>query len=135
MTVLAPPAIAPTPAGNDDPGVPQRIAADPTASVWVTASAGTGKTKVLIDRVLNLLLAGFNLLPGLPLDGGAILQSLVWGASGRRDRGLVVAGWAGRVVAVGVFLWFGVRPAVTADLRALVEADLVGPPADRAQER
>ena len=58
MTVLAPPAIAPTPAGNDDPGVPQRIAADPTASVWVTASAGTGKTKVLIDRVLNLLLDG-----------------------------------------------------------------------------
>jgi shikimate dehydrogenase len=35
----------------------------------------------------------------------------------------------------GFFLWFGVRPAVTADLRALVEADLVGPPAERAQER
>ena len=27
-------------------------------SIWVTASAGTGKTKVLIDRVLGLLLAG-----------------------------------------------------------------------------
>jgi len=36
----------------------QRQAADPTASVWVAASAGTGKTKVLTDRVLNLLLAG-----------------------------------------------------------------------------
>ncbi|KIL97596.1 ATP-dependent nuclease subunit A [Paramagnetospirillum magnetotacticum MS-1] len=36
----------------------QRRAADPTASVWVAASAGTGKTKVLTDRVLTLLLAG-----------------------------------------------------------------------------
>jgi ATP-dependent helicase/nuclease subunit A len=36
----------------------QRLAADPDACVWVTASAGTGKTKVLTDRVLNLLLEG-----------------------------------------------------------------------------
>jgi len=36
----------------------QRPAADPAASVWVGASAGTGKTKVLTDRVLSLLLAG-----------------------------------------------------------------------------
>ena len=36
----------------------QREAADPAASVWVAASAGTGKTKVLTDRVLGLLLAG-----------------------------------------------------------------------------
>jgi len=36
----------------------QRRAADPLASVWVAASAGTGKTKVLTDRVLTLLLAG-----------------------------------------------------------------------------
>ncbi|MCP4330415.1 MAG: double-strand break repair helicase AddA [Alphaproteobacteria bacterium] len=36
----------------------QRRASRPDASVWVTASAGTGKTKVLTDRVLRLLLAG-----------------------------------------------------------------------------
>ena len=36
----------------------QRAAADPKLSVWVNASAGTGKTKVLSDRVLRLLLAG-----------------------------------------------------------------------------
>jgi ATP-dependent helicase/nuclease subunit A len=36
----------------------QRLAADPEACVWVAASAGTGKTKVLTDRVLNLLLEG-----------------------------------------------------------------------------
>ncbi|MGY9002890.1 MAG: UvrD-helicase domain-containing protein, partial [Rhodospirillales bacterium] len=36
----------------------QRRAADPSASVWVGASAGTGKTKVLTDRVLSLMLTG-----------------------------------------------------------------------------
>ena len=40
-----------------DPMEAQRGAADPTASVWVAASAGTGKTKILTDRVLNLMLA------------------------------------------------------------------------------
>ena len=38
----------------------QRLAADPKVSVWVEASAGTGKTKVLSDRVLQLLLKGAN---------------------------------------------------------------------------
>ncbi|WP_029010691.1 double-strand break repair helicase AddA [Azospirillum halopraeferens] len=41
-----------------DPNVAQRRASDPLASVWVSASAGSGKTKVLTDRVLRLMLAG-----------------------------------------------------------------------------
>ena len=41
-----------------DPNVKQRRASDPECSVWVGASAGTGKTKVLTDRVLRLMLAG-----------------------------------------------------------------------------
>lgn len=36
----------------------QRRASNPQKSVWVEASAGTGKTKVLSDRVLRLLLSG-----------------------------------------------------------------------------
>lgn len=36
----------------------QRRAADPGFSAWVAASAGTGKTKVLVDRILRLLLTG-----------------------------------------------------------------------------
>ncbi|MCA8930059.1 MAG: UvrD-helicase domain-containing protein, partial [Alphaproteobacteria bacterium] len=41
-----------------DPSRDQRLAADPAVSAWVNASAGSGKTKVLTDRVLALLLAG-----------------------------------------------------------------------------
>ena len=41
-----------------DPAAVQRQAADAGASVFVAASAGTGKTKVLTDRVLALLLGG-----------------------------------------------------------------------------
>jgi ATP-dependent helicase/nuclease subunit A len=37
---------------------PQQLAADPTLSAFVTANAGSGKTKTLIDRVARLLLAG-----------------------------------------------------------------------------
>ncbi|KAF0178077.1 MAG: double-strand break repair helicase AddA [Hyphomonadaceae bacterium] len=36
----------------------QRIAADPAQSVFVTANAGSGKTKVLVDRIARLLLGG-----------------------------------------------------------------------------
>jgi len=41
-----------------DPNVAQRRASDPASSVWVGASAGSGKTKVLTDRVLRQMLAG-----------------------------------------------------------------------------
>ena len=41
-----------------DPNLTQRRAADPKSSVWVAASAGSGKTKVLTDRVLALLVDG-----------------------------------------------------------------------------
>jgi ATP-dependent helicase/nuclease subunit A len=40
------------------PNTAQQRAAVPRASVWVSASAGTGKTRVLIDRLLWLMLDG-----------------------------------------------------------------------------
>ncbi|MCB9983565.1 MAG: double-strand break repair helicase AddA [Rhodospirillales bacterium] len=53
-----------------DPNVLQRRASQPNASIWVSASAGTGKTKVLTDRVLRLLLPREEkpgqIIPGAP---------------------------------------------------------------------
>ena len=56
MTDTAPTALG-TPAYQDAANA-QAVAADPTISAWVAANAGSGKTKVLIDRVARLLLAG-----------------------------------------------------------------------------
>lgn len=53
----------------------------------------------------NGFVALFNLLPGLPLDGGFLVSSAVWAATGSRAKGSVVAGWCGRVVAVLAVLW------------------------------
>lgn len=44
------------PGDPNDPRTVQRMASDTGHSVWVAASAGSGKTKVLTDRILNLLL-------------------------------------------------------------------------------
>jgi len=41
---------------REEASIKQAAASDPQRSVWVGASAGTGKTKVLIDRVLRLML-------------------------------------------------------------------------------
>ena len=43
---------------NDESLKNQKIAADPKLSVWVSASAGTGKTTVLVNRLLRLFLNG-----------------------------------------------------------------------------
>ncbi|HRC26932.1 MAG TPA: UvrD-helicase domain-containing protein, partial [Alphaproteobacteria bacterium] len=51
------------PSGADEA---QRRASDPSVSAWVGASAGTGKTKVLTDRVMRLLLPRSDGSPGTP---------------------------------------------------------------------
>ncbi|MFY1694065.1 M50 family metallopeptidase [Solwaraspora sp. WMMA2101] len=61
--------------------------------------------RTLIDQlafqlaVANLLVAAFNSLPGLPLDGGRALRAAVWAMTRDRHVGTEVAGWVGRLVA------------------------------------
>ncbi|RAJ60044.1 Zn-dependent protease [Streptomyces sp. Amel2xB2] len=54
--------------------------------------------------ISNLFVAAFNLLPGLPLDGGRMLRALVWKLSGRPMTGTVFAAWIGRALAIAVLI-------------------------------
>ncbi|QMU80200.1 site-2 protease family protein [Streptacidiphilus sp. PB12-B1b] len=52
----------------------------------------------------NVVVAAFNLLPGLPLDGGRMLRAVVWKATGSPMAGTVAAAWVGRLLALAVLV-------------------------------
>ena len=54
--------------------------------------------------VANLVVALFNLLPGLPLDGGRLLRAVVWRISRSQSRGTLGAAHVGRILGVVVGL-------------------------------
>ena len=64
---------------------------------------------------INLVLAIFNMIPGLPLDGGNVLKAIVWKVTGNPNKGVIIAGRVGQVIgwiaiALGVFSLFNIGP-------------------------
>jgi Zn-dependent protease len=82
----------------------------PAVSAVLGVAAVLATQVVPEDRILheitfqlafsNVVVAIFNTLPGMPLDGGRALRAGVWAVSRDRHLGDRVAGWVGRAVAV-----------------------------------
>lgn len=56
------------------------------------------KAIVSLVASINLILALFNMIPGLPLDGGNVLKAIVWKITGNPNKGVIFAGRVGQVV-------------------------------------
>ena len=139
-------------ATNITPGVAGVTSAAGPAANALLALAAFGVSRLgvpdgvrLVAEALvlwNLVLAIFNALPGAPLDGGGVLEAIVWKATGRRTAGMRTSAWGGRMVLVcyavyvlisnfaagatpsmfqlswGLLLFVMMWPATTATLRA-----------------
>jgi Zn-dependent protease len=103
---------------EQEPQTPARefavSAAGPALSL-VLAAIGYGLTKLVPDTTVageivaqlwwaNLVVGVFNLLPGLPLDGGRMLRAVIWHFTSKPAASTIAAAWAGRVLAVVVLL-------------------------------
>lgn len=114
------------------PAVSVGLATAAFGGFWLAAPGTLAAVLFALLAWSNLVVAGFNLLPGLPLDGGRALRAVVWKLSRSRVTGTRVAAWIGRAIAVlvvvpglllqrdnwgiatamfglalGAFIWFG----------------------------
>jgi len=66
--------------------------------------ASTGITGALIRQLMfaNIIVGLFNLLPGLPLDGGRMLRAVIWAITKKPITATLAAAWTGRVLAIAL---------------------------------
>ncbi len=100
----------------------------------------------------NFLLGVFNLIPGLPLDGGRVLRSIAWKITGNIQKSTRIASYAGQAIAFvfillgiaafftgnffnglwSIFIgWFLLNAAQTANTQILLQNTLQGVPVDK----
>jgi Zn-dependent protease len=86
------------------PAVSLVIAAILTGLGFATHITGPLAAIAAVLAAINLSLGLFNLIPGLPLDGGNILKAIVWKVTGNQYKGVKIASIVGQVfgwVAIG----------------------------------
>ncbi|MBW4627996.1 MAG: site-2 protease family protein [Brasilonema octagenarum HA4186-MV1] len=106
---------------------------------------------------INLVLALFNLIPGLPLDGGQVLKAALWKVTGNRFQAVRLAAKAGQILGYGAIAlglavdyftgelvtglwiallgWFGIRNATTYDRITTLQETLLNLIAANAMTR
>ncbi len=104
-------------------------------------AALTGPAAAIVQLLasINLVLALFNLIPGLPLDGGNILKAIVWKITGNPYKGVIFASRVGQIIgwiaiATGIFGniwnlvigWFLLQNAGQSAQYATVQNELAG---------
>ncbi len=104
------------------------------ASLGVLLSAKpTGLIALALEGLAgaNIFVGIFNLLPGIPLDGGRVVTAAVWKLTGSRTTGLIAAGWGGRLCALAalalplVLVALGITPQISDYLIAALVASFI----------
>jgi Zn-dependent protease len=65
-------------------------------------SAGVGGALIRQLMFANIIVGLFNLLPGLPLDGGRMLRAVIWLFTKKPNTATIAAAWVGRILALGL---------------------------------
>ncbi len=71
---------------------------------WEMAQAPAAAILVWLGYI-NLVLAGFNLIPGFPMDGGRVLRAIIWWATGNGDKAMNIAARVGQFVGWLFVVW------------------------------
>lgn len=72
--------------------------------LWQVVNHGVSGVLVRQLMVANIIVGLFNLLPGLPLDGGRMLRAVVWKLTGRPATATIAAAWVGRLLAIALLV-------------------------------
>ena len=85
------------------PALSLALAAAGYGLMYVVTANTIGGTLIHLLTWANFVVGIFNLLPGLPLDGGRMLRAVIWKLTGRPATSTIAAAWAGRAIALALF--------------------------------